>query len=145
MSHLTSIKTQLKDRAAIEAACKALGWTIKENAYNRYYRGQAELCDFVAEFGETEPALSQTYNVGFQRQQDGTYRVLMDNSMHGPVILQEGVLGGQTPRILNSLKQRYGLEVLRAKAHQRGARTHVHQAADGSFILDITGGAFGAR
>lgn len=145
MSHLTSVKTQFKNRAALEAACKALGWTIKENAYNRFYRGNAEMCDFVAEFGDTEPMLSRTYNLGFQRQPDGTYRILCDNSMAGEVILVEGKLGGQTPRILNSLKQRYGLEVLRAKAHQRGARTQVQQAADGSYVLDIVGGAFGAR
>jgi Protein of unknown function (DUF1257) len=142
MSHLASIKTQLKDPAAIQAACQALGWTIKENAYNRYYRGQAEMCDFVAEFGTTEPSLSRTYNLGFQRQQDGTYRVLCDNSMHGPMILDEGRLGGQTPRILNSLKQQYGVEVIRRKAQQMGARVQMQRAADGSMVMNLQGGRF---
>lgn len=145
MSHLTSVHTQLKDRAAIEAACKALGWTIYEHRRNRYYRGDAEMCDFVAEFGDAEPSLTHTYNIGFQRQPDGTYRILADNSMHGPVILEEGKLGGQTPRILNALKQSYAREVLTRKARQLGASVNVQKRADGSLVVDMQGGRFGAR
>lgn len=142
MSHLASVSTQLKDPEVIKAACKALGWTIQEHAYNRFYRGNAAMCDFVAEFGEAEPSLTHTYNIGFQRQQDGTYRVLIDNSMHGPIILEEGRFGGQTPRILNALKQQYGVEVIRKKAQQMGARVQMQRAADGSVVMNLQGGRF---
>src|SRR5262245_39391573 len=135
MSHLTNIKTQFKDRALLQAACKALGWAIHENARVRYYSGAAEMCEFIAEFGDAESYLSQTYNLGFQRQQDGTYRILCDNSMRGPIILQEGKIGGETVRILNSLKQQYACLKLDQTARQNGGRSVIEKQRDGSLVM----------
>jgi Protein of unknown function (DUF1257) len=139
MSHMTTVQTQLKDLDAVRAACAALGWTLVAQQPVRYYQGPGPRCDYVLEL-TSEPQLARTYNLGLLRQADGTYQILCDNSMAGPVIREPGTLGGQTPRILGALKQQYARAVLTRQARRLGARVIERQQADGTILLTMQGG-----
>lgn len=78
MSHTTTIKAlAIKDANAIRQAVErmqAAGTAIElvENGRPRmYYERQAVPCDFVLKLGGQ-------YDVGLQKQADGTYQIIMD-------------------------------------------------------------------
>ena len=80
MSHTTKIKdSAIKDVKAIRTAVQRLkikrgvNCSLLENTTPRmYYRGQSEKCDFVLKLHDSK------YDVGFNKQEDGSYEVMMD-------------------------------------------------------------------
>jgi hypothetical protein len=141
MSHLCTIHTQLKSIPDVASACTALGWTLYTGGRVRYYYGEGETCDYTITFGGADASLASTYNLGLQRQPDGTYKVLCDNSMRGPV-RRDGTLAGETPRILSTLKHQYAKALVRTQAHRLGARVVEEQLADGTVRMRLSGGRF---
>jgi hypothetical protein len=71
MSHFTTIKTQIKDIAALEAACKELSLPLLQNASARGYAGQTRRGDFVIQ-------LAGPYDIAVNRQPDGTFGLTTD-------------------------------------------------------------------
>jgi hypothetical protein len=63
MSHFTTIKTQIKDIAALEAACRELNLPLLHNAEARGYAGQTRRGDFIIK-------LNGPYDVAVNRQPD---------------------------------------------------------------------------
>ena len=71
MSHFTTIKTQIKDIAALEAACKELSLPLIQNAHARGYAGQTRHGDFVIQ-------LAGPYDIAVNKQPDGTFGLTTD-------------------------------------------------------------------
>ena len=136
MSHLCTIATQLKSLPAIQAACLALGWTLSAGGVVRYYAGDGPPVDYHIDLND--PALAR-YNIGLRRTADG-FEVLLDNAMRLPHSLPAGQLGGETPRILNSLRREYAKAVILAVAKRQGRRVHQTVEADGRIRLRLSGG-----
>jgi hypothetical protein len=126
MSHWTTIKTQVRDLAALEDAAKALGLELKrgEDVYARGYGGQriqgdaVIVCNFI-------------YDIAVQKQSDGTYGLVTD--WWGGHVEKE--VGKEYGRLL----QRYGVAVATRQARARGYRVQERTLADGSVKLMIGG------
>ena len=73
MSHTTTVKALIKDKQAIKAAARELGLDLQTNVSPRlYYNHQhPEKSDFVLK-------LKGRYDVGLDKQSDGTYALAFD-------------------------------------------------------------------
>lgn len=71
MSHITRIKTQIKNISALTLACQELGCQLLTNTPARWYNGVAE-CNYCIRWQETP------YDVGVIQQADGTFRLEAD-------------------------------------------------------------------
>ena len=114
MSHLCTVTTIVRDIDALAKAVAKIGWQLHQGGQVRYYRGPADQCDYIIEM-TTEPRLKERYNIGLKRQEDGSYKILCDNSMCGPV-RPTNELAGETPRILETLEHEYNFAVFQAEA-----------------------------
>ena len=66
MSHVVTIKCELRDLAAIEAACKRLGWTFKRDQKTFEWFGEW-MNDYAAADGGPDEALTATLSDGGNR------------------------------------------------------------------------------
>jgi len=73
MSHFTQVKTVIRDQAVLEEALRQLnyGFETGEELPIRGYEGNTELGQVVVDTGST-------FDIGFQRQGDGTYQLCAD-------------------------------------------------------------------
>ena len=121
MSHIVTIKTEVRDPAAVAAACRRLGLPEPAHGTARLFSGEAtgllvKLPDWLY------PAVLDT----------ATGRVLFDN--------YNGSWGRQEH--LDRLLQGYAIEKARIEARKRGHGVVEQPLADGSVRLTITvGGA----
>ncbi len=121
MSHIVTIKTEVRDPAAVAAACRRLGLPEPAHGTARLFSG--EVTGLLVKLpGWLYPAVVDT----------ATGRVLFDN--------YNGNWGRQEH--LDRLLQRYALEKAHIEAHKRGHSVVEQPLADGSVKLTITvGGA----
>jgi hypothetical protein len=125
MSHFTTIQTQIRDLAALRAACAELGVELVENAEARgYYEDQPLKGEFVIR-------LKGPYDIAVNLQQDGTYGLTCD-WYKGHV---EKEVGANYGRLL----QLYGVYKAQAEARRKGYTTRRQTLGDGSIKLVIGG------
>jgi hypothetical protein len=124
MSHFTTIQTQIRDLAALRAACSELGVELTENTVARGYSSNTIPGHLVIR-------LKGPHDIAVNRQQDGTYGLTCD-WYAGHV---EREVGGNYGRLL----QLYGVHKAMAEARRKGFTTRRQSLGDGSIKLTIGG------
>jgi len=126
MSHFTTIKTQIKDIAALRSACAELNLPLLQNAEARGYSNQTRHGDFVI-------PLAGPYDIAVNRQPGGTYGLTTD-WWQGHVERQVGSNFGR-------LLQLYGVHKATAEARRKGYAVMRQPQRNGSIKLVLIGGA----
>jgi len=120
MSHFTTVNTQIRDIAALRAACTELGLEVIENAEARGYASNRVRGDFVIK-------LNGPYDVALQRRPDGCYALHAD--------LWQGHVERELGSGFGRLKQFYGVHKATLAARRRGLSVRRQQLANGSLRL----------
>ena len=119
MSHIVTIKTQIRDPAALAAACKRLGIAQPTVGTARLYSGQAT--GLIVQLpGWRYPVVANT--------QTGELKCDTYNGRWGE------------PAELNRLLQGYAVEKARLEARRKGYSVAEHSLPDGSIRLVIQAG-----
>ena len=126
MSHFTTIKTQIKDIAALEAACKELSLPLLQNAEARGYAGQTRHGDFVIQ-------LAGPYDIAVNKQPDGTFGLTTD--------WWQGHVEQQVGSNFGKLLQLYGVHKATAEARKKGFSVLRQPQRNGAIKLVLLGGA----
>ena len=124
MSHFTEIRTQIRDIAALQAACQELGFPLLDKAVARGYGDQVRQGDHVIR-------LKGPYDIAVNRQEDGTYGLTTD--WWGGHVEKE--VGSGFGRLL----QLYGVHKTRLEARHKGYTVKRITLADGAIKLTIGG------
>jgi hypothetical protein len=126
MSHITAVRTQIRNLDALRAAAARLGCTLEgPGDVIGYGNTRMATADHILRLPGT------SYTVGLIRQPDGTYRLEAD-LWAGHV---ERVLGPQYGRLL----QEYAVEVVRRAAAARGRQVRSERLPDGRIRLVVRG------
>ena len=124
MSHFATIETQIRDIAALGAACAEMGVTLTENAEARGYGANKVRGDYVVR-------LRGPYDIAVNRQPSGAYGLTAD-WWDGHVEREAGANFGR-------LLQLYGVCKAQAEARRKGYTTRRQTLGDGSIKLVIGG------
>ena len=120
MSHFTTIKTQIKDIAALRAATTELGLQLLTKATARGFISQTTKGEFVVR-------LAGPYDIAVNQQPDGTYGLTTD-WWNGHV---EKEVGKDFGRLL----QLYGVHKASMEARKKGYSVLRHSQPNGSIKL----------
>lgn len=126
MSHFSTVKTELRDRAALLEALRDMGHSPSEAEQPvRGYRGQTVLADLAV-------AQPQGGDFGFRwNGSTGSYELVTDLDLWKQPVPVE--------RFLAKLTQQYALRSILAASAQEGfAVQEQRQASDGSIELVVT-------
>jgi hypothetical protein len=126
MSHFSTVKTELRDRAALIDALRDLGHDPSEGERAvRGYRGQTVVADLAV-------ASSEGTDLGFRwNAASGSYELVTDLDLWKQPIPVE--------RFLAKLTQQYALRsILAASAEQGFQVSEQHQGQDGTIELVVT-------
>jgi hypothetical protein len=126
MSHFATVTTQIKDIAALTAACSELGLTVEANTNARGYSTQSV-------HGEHVIRLKGPYDIAVNRQKDGTFGFTTD-WWAGHV---EKEVGSNYSRLL----QLYAVHKATAEARKRGHSVQRKASNNGAIKL-VIGGAW---
>ena len=125
MSHFTSIKTQIKDIAALTAACTELGLKLVQNSEARGYYENKIKGDFVIK-------LAGPYDIAVKKQPDGTYGFTSD--------LWQGHVEKEVGQNYSKLLQLYGVHQATIEARKKGLSVLRHKPShNGSIKLVLMG------
>jgi len=105
MSHFTTIKTQIKDIAALRSACAELGLTVKQNAQARGYYENKTKGDYVIQ-------LKGPYDIALNQQPDGSFGITAD--------LWQGHVEKEVGQGYGKLLQLYGVHKATIEARKKG-------------------------
>ena len=105
MSHFTTIKTQIKDLAALRSAVNELGLQLLPNTTARGYINQSTKGEYVLR-------LKGPYDVAVNQQPDGTYGLTTD--------WWDGHVEREVGKDYGRLLQLYGVHKATAEARKRG-------------------------
>lgn len=146
MSHVVTIKCELRDLTAIEAACKRLGWTFKrgQNTFKWYgtwvgdYSGQDAAyiaADIKPEdYGKCDHAIGvpgASYEIGLIAR-EGKFLPVFDNWSSG------GLKGLTAANGLNGFIQAYSVEKSKNELRRKGYSPVEQTRADGSIVITAT-------
>jgi len=120
MSHFTTVNTQIRDIAALRAACTELGLEVIENAEARGYSSNRIRGDLVIR-------LKGPYDVALQRQPDGCYALHAD--------LWQGRVESELGTGFGRLKQLYGVHKATLEARRKGMSVRRQPIDNGSIRL----------
>ena len=120
MSHFTTIKTQIKDIAALQSACKEMNLTLLTNAKARGYAGQIRQGDFVIK-------LNGPYDIAVNRQPDSTYALTTD--------WWDGSVEKEVGSNFGKLLQLYAVHKASAEARKKGLSVLRQPQRNGSIKL----------
>jgi hypothetical protein len=126
MSHFTTIKTQIKDVAALEAACRELHLPLLQHAEARGYSGQTRRGDHVIK-------LNGPYDIAVNKQPDGTFGLTTD--------WWQGHVEKEVGSNFGKLLQLYGVHKASAEAHKKGFSVMRQPQRNGAIKLVLLGGA----
>lgn len=131
MSHWTTVKTQIKDTAALAAAARELGLSLEIAAHGqkvtaRGYARQTTEADAVVR-------LKGPYDIACQRQPDGTYNLTTD--------WYAGHVAKEVGTEFCRLKQLYTVHAATRAAQAKGLQVRRQTGPGGSINLVCTGAA----
>jgi hypothetical protein len=126
MSHFTTIKTQIKDIAPLEAACRELKLPLLQNSNARGYASQTRHGDFVIQ-------LNGPYDIAVNRLPDGTYGLATD--------WWQGHVEKEVGSNFGKLLQLYAVHKATAEARKKGFSILRQPQRNGSIKLVLLGGA----
>lgn len=124
MSHFTTIQTQIRDEAALRAACREMGFSVESKSEARGFSSNRIKGDLVIR-------LKGPYDIAVNQQQDGTFGLTCD-WWDGRV---EREVGANYGRLL----QLYAVHKAQAEARRKGYTTRRQTLGDGSIKLVIGG------
>ena len=129
MSHLTTVKTQIKDMSAAADAAKELGCQFTKGGRVRYYYSTQD-ADYVLH-------LPGKYDLGFKLQEDGTYSFLCDNELlsgsFGRNDASRVHLGDNAGRF----RQEYAAAVAMRAARKKGLSAFRKTREDGHVVVTV--------
>ena len=132
MSHLTTIKSQVKFPDAILQAAQVLGVTVVQREKARFYSGYSEQCDYVLQ-------LPGRYDLGLKQMPDGTFYFVCDEEVLSDT---ENVRNGEALRILGRragrFLQEYQAAVVLKQAREAGLTYHRTTLSDGTLQIRLT-------
>ena len=120
MSHFTTIKTQIKDLAALRSAVNELGLQLLPNTTARGYINQSTKGEYVLR-------LKGPYDVAVNQQPDGTYGLTTD--------WWDGHVQREVGKDYGRLLQLYGVHKATAEARKRGFSVIRNSQPNGSIKL----------
>jgi len=137
MSHLTTVKTEIRSVEALREACTALGLTLQEGGRVRFYEGESDPVDFYVQ-------LPGRYDLGFMRQADGTYGFVADEELIGGRSGTDDYGRGDPGRQIlgedcRRLKREYSYAVLQAEARRKGLQIRRQDQPNGHIKVVLTG------
>jgi hypothetical protein len=118
MSHFTTIKTQIKDIAALRAACQEMGFALLQNADARGYMNNTRKGEYVIK-------LHGPYDIALNQQPDGTYGLTTD--------WWNGHVEKEVGKDYGKLIQLYGVHKASIEAKKKGY-TVLRQAKQGGSV-----------
>lgn len=124
MSHLTTIQTQIRDVAALRAACQEMGLAVEDNAVARGYGSTRHNGDLVIR-------LKGPFDIAVNRQQDGTFGLTTD--------WYSGHVETEVGQNYSRLIQLYGVHKTMIEARRKGYTTRRQTLGDGAIKLTIGG------
>ena len=124
MSHFTTVKTQIKDIAALRSACAELGLTVKQNAQARGYYENKTKGDYVIK-------LKGPYDIALNQQPDGSFGITAD--------LWEGHVEKEVGKNYGKLMQLYGVHRVALEARKKGLSVLRRPQQNGSIKLVLMG------
>ena len=124
MSHFTEIKTQIKDIAALQLACRELGLTVKPNAQARGYYENKIKGDYVVK-------LKGPYDIAVNKQPDGTFGLTAD--------LWQGAVEKEVGEKYGKLIQLYGVHKATMEARRKGLSVLRRPQTNGAIKLVLIG------
>lgn len=138
MSHLTHVRTQIKDPEALADACQAMGLVLERGGHARFFEGLSGPCDYLIR-------LPGRYDLGFQRQPDGTFALVGDEELIGGQYGTDGYGRGDPGRRLlgeacRRLKQEYAAAVLKRQAQRRGLEFRRQNLPNGEIKISLVQG-----
>ncbi|NLE42521.1 MAG: DUF1257 domain-containing protein [Lentisphaerae bacterium] len=127
MSHFTTIETQIRDIAALKAACAELGVGLEAGAEARGYGRRQVRGDYVVR-------LKGPYDIAADRMPDGGYRLTTD--------WWSGHVEKEVGKNYGRLLQLYGVHKAQIEARRKGLSTQRRTLADGSvkLVIGVIGG-----
>ncbi len=129
MSHITSIKTQIKDLTALETAASSIGLKLVVNQKTFLnFAGRQSPCDHAIVIEGDERA----YQIGVVSNKDGTYGLQWDTWSGGK---------GMVARVgadANILRQAYSVEASAAQLQRQGFRVNRIKQDNGKMKLQAT-------
>ena len=120
MSHFTTIKTQIKDVAALRSATNEMGLELIANAEARGYYSNKTKGDFVIR-------LKGPYDIAVNQQPDGTFGLTTD--------WWDGHVEKEVGRDFGRLLQLYGVHKATMEAKKRGMSVLRKSQPNGSIKL----------
>jgi hypothetical protein len=124
MSHFTTIKTQIKDIAALRSACAELGLAVQQNAQARgYYENKIK--------GEYVIKLKGPYDIALHQQPDGSFGITAD--------LWQGHVEKEVGKDYGKLLQLYGVHKATLEARKKGLSVLRRPQQNGSIKLVLMG------
>ncbi len=125
MSHVSTVKLEIKDLGALKAACQHLGAVLhRDKQTYRYYSGE-QACDHAITHAQAK------YGVGVKRTASGSFELECDMWSSGGL---RKVFGED----LCHIKQRYGATVARKRLAREGFRVTETVTTDGQLKLVAT-------
>lgn len=124
MSHFTTIKTQIKDIKALQAACAELELALVAKTKARGYLDNQIAGDYVIR-------LKGPYDIALQEQPDRTFGFTAD--------LWEGHVEREVGKDYGRLIQLYGVHKAILEARKKGHLVKRSQQKDGAIKLVIAG------
>jgi hypothetical protein len=125
MSHFTTIKTQIKDIEALQAACQELGFPLLRNTEARGYLGNMLKGDHVIR-------LKGPYDIAVNKQPDGSFGLTSD--------LWNGHVEQEVGKGYGKLLQLYAVHKAMREARRKGHMVTRSQKQDGAIKLVIAAG-----
>jgi hypothetical protein len=122
MSHFTTIKTQIKDIDALQAACGELGVALVAHTSARGYLGNQIKGDYVIQ-------LKGPYDIALNAQPDRSFGLTAD--------LWQGHVEKEVGKDYGRLLQLYGVHKASLEARKKGHLVKRSQQKDGSIKLII--------
>ena len=124
MSHFTTIQTQIRDIAALKAACGELGLELLEHAKARGYGRSTRRGDHVIR-------LKGPYDIAVNQHPDASFGLTTD--------WWQGHVEREVGKGFGRLLQLYGVCKAQAEARRKGYTTRRQTLKDGAIKLTIGG------
>lgn len=137
MSHITEVKTLIKDAQAIEDAAKKLDCKLDTNAQPRYYGSayggrESKSCDYVLR-------LPGKYDLGLKKNAGGTYDFVADNELFSGSFGRDDASRRFLGEDASRFRQEYAASVAMRAARRKNVSVFRSQREDGAVVITLRG------